>query len=757
MRIIRLASSFLACALSLGAWGQLAGIAGKVSPGISRMMAIDEGLSGRNKAMARESGETELFVRLTPGASAREVCSRYGATLTAEFDDNICTVRMNRRDMARMAADDNVVRMEAEPAPRAMMDTVAIIIGADRVYQGKAAHLPQAFTGKGVVTGIVDVGFDYWHPMFYNDFDSAQRQSRIKWVGDYISTPDKVMTDPTEIHNAMCTPDPAEYHGTHVAGIAAGSEIVVTDFSVVMGYEEDLSQREYLRGIAWESDLAFAGVDMVGDDNVLTADNPPSATIVRAFSAIFQYAESLGQPCVINFSAGAAPTFASSRELEEEVICQLVKDRPGRAIVVAAGNSGAGRYLMHKPAMLETGGTGFDFAASPYLDAEVKMQKSQSLRLRLTTADYQTTLAEIAFTPEEIDHAASGYVRKYLRADEFGILNFVYAIPIAQNNGDERIYNLLCQTAFNSDVRLLLTIQGTGESFVYGNILTSAIEDVATEENHSLTLEGYSMAWPASIDGLITVGSTGYRYRIKGRRGNEIYWDDEVGKGKGYIANTSSTGPTLDGRIKPDVVAPGVNIKSALNTWSENMETVQLTYGWVRTQEAIDAPDDDEETPWYYAAACTGTSMAAPVVAGTIALWMEADPTLTTERVKEVIAASARQPDDELEYPNNLYGYGEIDAYRGLLCVLGLDRIESLRHHLPAQTAVRLSGRKLSIDFEDGTPDDFTVRIFSASGVPLLARHNEHVITLDKLPAGIYAVSVETGSGKAAGATLIRW
>jgi hypothetical protein len=58
--------------------------------------------------------------------------------------------------------------------------------------------------------------------------------------------------------------------------------------------------------------------------------------------------------------------------------------------------------------------------------------------------------------------------------------------------------------------------------------------------------------------------------------------------------------------------------------------------------------------------------MSSPVVGGIIACWMQAFPRLSYRDVMEAIAATSRQPDPSLTYPNNLYGYGEIDAEAGL-------------------------------------------------------------------------------------------
>ena len=58
--------------------------------------------------------------------------------------------------------------------------------------------------------------------------------------------------------------------------------------------------------------------------------------------------------------------------------------------------------------------------------------------------------------------------------------------------------------------------------------------------------------------------------------------------------------------------------------------------------------------------------MSCPIVAGIIAQWMEAIPTLTREQIVEAFNATCHRYDPLLAYPNNDYGYGEIDAEAGL-------------------------------------------------------------------------------------------
>ena len=100
----------------------------------------------------------------------------------------------------------------------------------------------------------------------------------------------------------------------------------------------------------------------------------------------------------------------------------------------------------------------------------------------------------------------------------------------------------------------------------------------------------------------------------------------------GTIAGFSSSGPTYDGRIKPDVVAQGLQV-------------------------AVADPYDD----FAYTTA-GGTSLSGPFVAGVAALILERAPFLTPMQVREALRETASQPDN----PDNDYGWGLIDALAAL-------------------------------------------------------------------------------------------
>lgn len=104
----------------------------------------------------------------------------------------------------------------------------------------------------------------------------------------------------------------------------------------------------------------------------------------------------------------------------------------------------------------------------------------------------------------------------------------------------------------------------------------------------------------------------------------------------------SSRGPTIDGLPKPDVTAPGVNVTSALAPDS------RLARDNPTAKDYIDL---------------TGTSQAAPVVAGLVAVLLQANPNLTPAEIKEILMASARPIED---VSPNAQGAGTVYAPKAL-------------------------------------------------------------------------------------------
>jgi serine protease AprX len=99
------------------------------------------------------------------------------------------------------------------------------------------------------------------------------------------------------------------------------------------------------------------------------------------------------------------------------------------------------------------------------------------------------------------------------------------------------------------------------------------------------------------------------------------------------VCKFSSRGPMKDGCVKPDVVAPGYKI-------------ISCRASGIMENKAIDS---------YYLAE-SGTSMACPMVSGTVALLVQKDPKLTPPKAKEILQKTAKRLGATM--PNSDYGYG---------------------------------------------------------------------------------------------------
>jgi serine protease AprX len=114
------------------------------------------------------------------------------------------------------------------------------------------------------------------------------------------------------------------------------------------------------------------------------------------------------------------------------------------------------------------------------------------------------------------------------------------------------------------------------------------------------------------------------------------------------LCSISSRGRTEDGFAKPDVVAPGRKIVGA------------LAAGHDKLRVALAQQFNDRVTPDGHHIRLSGTSMAAPVVSGTVALLLERYPTLTPDQVKSVLIRSAHA------YSGQTDNAGAIDALAAL-------------------------------------------------------------------------------------------
>ena len=118
---------------------------------------------------------------------------------------------------------------------------------------------------------------------------------------------------------------------------------------------------------------------------------------------------------------------------------------------------------------------------------------------------------------------------------------------------------------------------------------------------------------------IITVGSYNSKNFVKTLSGTPQYTEYTIGD----ISPFSNVGPTPDGRMKPDVAAPGSLIVSAFNSTVSNDPAIVYNTEW-----------NGKKYPY---GVYQGTSMASPHVAGVIALWLQANRKLTPTQIRQVL------------------------------------------------------------------------------------------------------------------------
>lgn len=632
-------------------------------------------------------------------------------------------------DLSQLGA---IARIEGGSLNAPRMDLARGFCGYPEIASGSS--FPLIYTGKGVVTGLVDTGIDLNHIAFR---DPAGGQSRIARFSYYGPSPDDVfiVDIPSEIAE-WATDNDREWHGTHVAGILSGSFIGNPYY-----------------GIAREADIVAA-----------TSFELYSPLLLAGMEEIIDYAKTAGKPAVINMSIGSNTGPHDGTSLFSQYLDLLSEDA---ILCLSAGNEGnrKNRYTGAFPSDGASAGIACISASSwvsdnvlGQLDIWGRDSRSFGLNILLQTEGVYTIAHRIpvppfsAAEPSEFVIATSQEILGNLGnppgvvSPELASAVTGYIAVAAELNPDNNRFN--ASVSFN-----ITAHNGTdGKPEVLINPGVEAVgsqgqtlDFYASESLRTLNIkphpEGFQLTEDGSISDLcsgenvICVGAMASRPSVQMLNDQTISVDDPVGA----IAYFSSFSSGDGMRPMPDIVAPGEHTVSAI---SSPFLTAHPEYkgSCIFSQQV-----DNRE---YYWAADRGTSMSSPFVAGVIALWLQADPTLTTPDVKQILSETALTPTVDPTSPR--WGGGVLNASDGLRRVLDRAGIPSISTDSPTPVIHPLpSGSPSSPRLEISSPAPATLELYTLSGALLLSTPlpaSPTTISLPSVSPGLYLLRLTSPS-----------
>lgn len=464
-------------------------------------------------------------------------------------------------------------------------------------------------SGRGTLVAIIDSGID----VSRMDFRNRNGTSRIQYLWDQTLTanPEAGMLPPEgysigvefnqlQINQALAgtseefdTRLPSRDitgHGTNVAAIAAGN---------------GLSSGGRYAGVAPESELIVVKLGVPGRESF-----PRTTELMRAMTYVVSKSLELARPIAINLSFGNTYGSHDGTSLIERFI-DNVSEIGRNVICVGSGNEGAAGG--HSAGVLTQAGR-VELAVATY-------ERTLNVQLWKEYADiFRITLVSPGGERQLINTERTGTLR--LTMEETEILIYV-GEPSPYSINQEIYFDFIPQQSYvNSGVWAFVLEPVkivTGNYYFYlpsSVVLNSGTRFFVPTPEVSLTI-------PSTAKKVITVGAY-----------NSIYDSYADFSGRGYRLENTMESLTASESVKPDIVAPGVDITVS----SAAGGTVSLT----------------------------GTSFAAPFVTGAAALMMEwgivkgNDPYLYGEKVRAYLRRGARPLRGETDYPNARVGYGAL-------------------------------------------------------------------------------------------------
>ena len=661
---------------------------------------------------------------------------------------NIALVSMPINEVERIASLKSIKSIQLSRKVLAKMDKVRTAMGVDKIHAG--TELPQAYTGKGVVAGIVDQGLDANHINFRNT-DGTSRIQQLTHIYATNATSDGYDVDmytPANI-SKFKTDTYDTYHGSHTLGIMAGSykgEATIAKGTSSLSAKVETDNNPFY-GVAYDADIAAS----CGDLNDML--------IALGVEGILDYAYNNKKPAVINLSLGSNIGAHDGTDIMNQYL-----DLAGEEaiICVAAGNEGELPIALNqtftsedkelktfiKPTYPEVPTSSYTYRNLRYDQLYIYSDDATEFTVKMIV--YNKSRGTITFqhavssnmNGSAVYYATPGYAQdgdlsntNLSRAFEgyFGMGSM-----IDPNNGRYYVlvdYFLFDNQSTNANGNYLLGFVVEGKEgqridcFCSG--LYSSMDGYAQEGWDNGSTNG-SISDMACSKNVLVVGSYNTRNAWVSLDGKAYNYPGQYTPG--YISSFSSYGTLIDGRNLPHICAPGAATISSTNSYY--IESYNVPTSALQAKQT----ESNRNNYWHQQ---VGTSMATPAVAGAIALWLEADPTLTIDEVKEIAISTAVSDTYVAAGDPVQWGAGKFDAYAGLKEVIRRAGVENISID-DARLMIAEKGAK-QFEIFLGDASEMNVTIFNIAGQPMLQQScegDEILVDASNLNAGVYIISV---------------
>ena len=671
-----------------------------------------------------------LIITTQPNTSAQvtEMLIQAGQHATT-ISNTVVTARVTPEWLTTLSNDTRIVRLTASKRLRPFLQKARQVTGVDRVHAGDNLDTP--FTGKGIVIGVIDQSFEFKHMGFLDE----NGKSRIKMLWDRSKDIEKdIQSKAAPVYNVDAltktheTYDPGSGHGTHVTNIAAGSKHADNPFY----------------GVAPKADI------------VVIPSSFENTEIIEDIRSVKAYASREHKPWVVNLSLGSVIGPHDGSTDYDQAIDRMAQDKGG-IVVGAMGNEGD--QYFHAFSSFQPGET-----KQVFIHYE-KDQDGNATEDDLTHIDFwgisEVNAEQFTVTPIlavkssnaeqlKVKKYGADFWKKYLDDGK------VWSEISPKNNRENHFVGVKMN-------KLLEDLGSRYKKIIFGVEITAKSTNTADatlhgwiyseEPNYARFVKAKTDSKFESIkpDNLYIVGEGGASIPSAIAVGSFTTTVTDQHEKEGAHSTFSSNGPWLNPNYpKPAVLAPGASIMSALNKYAPGFDKNNAAYS-NRFNNKV-----------YHYGYMEGTSMATPFVAGSIALWLEANPQLSYTDVLDIIKeTSTKHADMEGEAWTPTYGYGLINVYEGLKLALkkaGKDPLTAIE---------RVSGSAAPVTFHTiatqwqilfNNPErTATLEVMSLDGRSLyrqqlssIAQGDEVNIPTDRFTPGVYVLQVSTSGAKIA-------